>query len=33
LGEVIFNVRIRIKSDETELKPGLIGEVYFPFAK
>lgn len=33
LGEVIFNVRIRIKAGETELKPGLIGEVYFPFAK
>lgn len=33
LGEVIFCVRINIKPGEVQLKPGLIGEVYFPIAK
>ena len=33
LGEVVFNVRIRIHSTDVKLKPGLIGEVFFPFTK
>ena len=33
LGEVIFCVRIRIKRGEAALKPGLIGQVFFPIAK
>ena len=33
LGEVIFCVRIRIKRGEAALKPGLIGQVFFPISK
>ena len=33
LGEVIFKVRINIHPGAVKLKPGLIGEVYFPINK
>ncbi len=33
LGEVVFKVRINIHPGEVKLKPGLIGEVYFPITK
>ena len=33
LGEVIFRVRIRIRQGNVELKPGLLGEVIFPFRR
>ena len=31
LGEVIFKARITVESDGVQLKPGAIGEVFFPF--
>ncbi|MBQ6471186.1 MAG: efflux RND transporter periplasmic adaptor subunit, partial [Victivallales bacterium] len=33
LGEVIFRARIRIRQGNVELKPGLLGEVIFPFRR
>ena len=33
LGEVIFKVRVTVKADGVKLKPGLVGEVFFPFAR
>jgi len=33
LGEVIFKVRVTVNADGVKLKPGLVGEVFFPFAR
>lgn len=33
LGDVVFKVRVRFQNDGLALKPGLISEVFFPFAK
>jgi len=33
LGEVIFKVRVTVKAEGVKLKPGLVGEVFFPFAR
>ena len=33
LGEVIFKVRVTVTADGVKLKPGLVGEVFFPFAR
>ena len=33
LGEVVFNVRVTVRAEGVTLKPGLVAEVYFPFAQ
>jgi multidrug resistance efflux pump len=33
LGEVIFKVRVTVQAEGIKLKPGLVGEVFFPFAR
>jgi len=33
LGEVVFKVRVTVRADGIRLKPGLVGEVFFPFAR